>query len=113
LTFTTPVGLVLLREEGLVDFRRVEHRRVEDGVRPDQALVRQQVGAAGRLDHQQAHRLVRLQPPHGAPRQEDVVALADFEVPVVAEQSARALVDEQQVVAVGVARQVIHVHFRP
>ena len=66
-------------------------------------------GAAGRLDHQHGHGLGALDPPHRAARQDQVVALVEREVAVVAEQIARAGVDEQQLVAVAVAREMVHV----
>ena len=49
-----------------------------------------------------------LDPPHRAARQDDVVAGPELEMAVIAEQIAGTLVDEQQVVAVGVAREVVH-----
>ena len=52
--------------------------------------------------------LLRRQPPHRAARDHDVVAVAIVQMAVVAEQVARALVDEQQLVAVAVARQLGH-----
>ncbi len=52
--------------------------------------------------------LGRLQAPHRAARDHQVVALAVIEVAVVAEQGALAFVDEQELVAVAVARQLGH-----
>ena len=50
----------------------------------------------------------RLDAPHGRARHDDVVAGLEGEMPVVAKEGAGAPVDEQQLVAVGVARQVVH-----
>ena len=50
----------LLILNGVVDARRVEHGRVEDGVRPHQALVGQPVGVVSGLDEQRLQRLLRI-----------------------------------------------------
>ena len=50
----------------------------------------------------------QVDPPHRAARDQDVVAGREGQVPIVAEEVAAALVHEQQLVAVGIARQVIH-----
>ena len=47
-------------------------------------------------------------PPHRAARQHQIVAVAVFEVPPVAEQMSRPVVHEQKFVAIGVAHQMIH-----
>ena len=51
---------------------------------------------------------LRRQPPHRAARQQNVIAVAIGHVPEVAEQIAVALMDEQQLVAVGIAHQMRH-----
>ena len=104
-----PGALVLLRLEGVVDLRRVEHRRIEDRMAAERcrcpagcswSLVASIISACVRL--------LRLQPPHRAARDHDVVAVAILQMAEVAEQIARALVDEQQLVAVAIARELGH-----
>ena len=77
-------------------------------MRSDHSAVGKHVTAAGGLDHQQADRAIGLEPPHGAAGQHDVIAIAEFQVTVVAKQPAGALVHEQKFVPVGVAHEVIH-----
>jgi hypothetical protein len=90
-----PLLFILLRQEGVVDARRVQHGRIEDGMRPHQPLVRQPVGVVGRLDEQRRHRLGARKPPHGAARNEDVVAGFERQPAVVAEQLAATGMYEQ------------------
>jgi hypothetical protein len=88
--------------------RRIEHRGVEDRVRSDESLVRQAVRIVGGLDEQRAQRLRAGDAPQGAARDQDVVARFEREVAIVAEEVARARVDEQQIVSVGVAGELRH-----
>ncbi len=77
-------------------------------MRAEHSLVRQHVAGIGRLDQQHVDGVLAFEPPHRAARQHDVVAIAEFHAAVVAVQLTGAGVDEQQVVAVGVAHQVVH-----
>jgi len=85
-----------------------EHRGVEDRVVAHEALVRQLVARIGGLDHEQVERSGALDAPHRAARQHHVVPRLDAEAPEVAVQLARTRVQEQQIVAVRVARQARH-----
>ncbi len=100
--------LRLVRAEGLVHLRRVEHGRVVEGVTAQQALVRRAEVGVRRLDHQDRGRRARPQSPHGPARQVEIVAGRIDQAAIVAEQLALALMDEQQLVAVGVAGQRRH-----
>jgi hypothetical protein len=90
-----PLGLVLLRPETLIQSRDIQCRRVKNGMRAHQPLVRQLVTGIGGLDQQQADRFAAFQAPHGATRQDDVVTLAKLQMAVIAKQMPAALVDEQ------------------
>ena len=106
---TSPLGVFLLILEGVVDARRVEHGRVEDRVRAHQPLVGQPIRVVSGFDEQRLQRLRALDAPHRAARNDDVVAGLDRQVTVVAEQVAAPGVNEQQFVAIGIARELRHV----
>ena len=103
-----PSALVLLGLEGVVETRVVEHRRIEDRLWAEQALVRQLVGAVGVLDQQEVAGRARFDAPGGTARDHQIVAVAVFQVAEVAIEVPRPVVDEQQLVAVAVAHQVAH-----
>ena len=65
-------------------------------MRAEKATVRQFVTAIAGFDLVGGGRCRRLQPPHGAARQKDIVAVAIGEVPEIAEQIARAFMDEEK-----------------
>ena len=94
--------------ERLVHDRGVEHRRVELGVRAEQPAVRQCVVADGRFDHQDGGRRGGAKSPHATTRKVEIITGREDQPAIVAEQLARALVDEEQLVAVGVAGQGGH-----
>ena len=60
--------------EGIVDARQDERRRVEHRMPPDHALLRQPVETARRLDQERLYRPFGIQPPHGAARDDNIVA---------------------------------------
>ena len=103
-----PCARPLLGAEGVVDARQDERSRVEYRMAADHALLRQPVEAAGRLDQQRLDRPFGVEPPHGAARDDDIVALLDRKPPVIAEEVAVAPMQEQQVVAVPIADEVVH-----
>ena len=77
----------LLRAERVVDARRVEHRRIEDRVRPDESLLGQHVARVAGFDHAaRSIGAVGLEPPHRAARQHHVVAGRDREVTEIADR---------------------------
>ena len=64
--------------------------------------------SAGRFNHQDGRRAVGMQPPHRPAWQIEIVARREGDPAIIAEQIAAPLVHEQQLVAVGVARQIVH-----
>ncbi len=100
--------VALLRDEGSVHRRNIEHRRIEDCVRAEHALVRQRVAGVRGFDEHRGQRLLRLDPPHRAARNDDIVAGGEREMAIVAMQVARALMQEQQIVTIRVAHKMIH-----
>jgi len=66
------------------------------------------VARVGGLDHQHVERRRRLDAPHRAAGQHHVVTRLQRQSPEIAVQLAGAAVDEQQLVAVGVAREARH-----
>jgi hypothetical protein len=103
-----PFPLVLLRAKRRVHLRHVEHGRIEQCVRAEQALVGQHERAVARFDQQQRRARGACQPPHRAPRQYQVVTGGKTKVAKVAVQLAATAMHEQQLVTIGVARQMIH-----
>lgn len=103
-----PGVLVLLRLEGVVDMRVLQHRQVEDRLRAEQALVRQLIGAVGVLDQQEVARCAGLDAPGGATGDQQVVAVAVLQMAEVAVEMPTAFMDEQQLVTIGVAHQMAH-----
>src|SRR3989344_4758127 len=71
-----PGVLVLLGLEGVIDARMIEHCRVEDRLRAEQALVRQLISTIGAFDQQHKGRLAGLYAPRGATRNQRAIALA-------------------------------------
>ncbi len=103
-----PFLLGLLCAKGVIDGRHVEHCRVEQGMRPEQSLLGQQIGGVGRLDQQQRSAGRTFQPPQGATRQHEVIARGELQVSEVAVQLTLSAMHEQQLIAIGVPHQVIH-----
>ena len=104
-----PFALVGLRAEGIVDLRRVEHRRIEDaraarGCRVPAACSEPFVASISSATRAR----LGFEPPHRAARQHDIIAVAIGQMAEIAEQIALALMDEEQLVAVGIARQRGH-----
>ena len=98
----------LLRLEGGVDRGHVEHGGIEDRGVAHQPLLGEPIAVVGRLDHQDHRGALAGDAPLRAARQQDVVAVAELEMAPIAEEIARALVHEQELVAVAVAHEVIH-----
>ncbi|MDT4851752.1 hypothetical protein FQZ97_859490 [compost metagenome] len=103
-----PGAFVLLGLERLVQPWIFEHRGIEDRLGSEQALVRQLVGAIAAFDQQHEGRLAGLDTPGGATRDHQVVTIAVAQVTEIAEELPCSLMDEQQVIAIGVAHQMAH-----
>jgi hypothetical protein len=88
--------------------RHVQHRGIEDSVRPQHSPVRQGIARVRGFDRKHRERLARLHAPQSAARQQDVVARGEAQMAEITVQLARSLMDEEEIVAVGVAHQVIH-----
>jgi hypothetical protein len=102
----TIVGL--LGNKRRVHLRHVQHRRIEDGMRAQQAFVRQRVAGVGCFHQQHKQRLLRFDTPHGAAGNHDVVARRQREMAIVAVKLTGTPMHEQQLVAIGIAHQMIH-----
>ena len=103
-----PGVFILLGKEALVDGGHVQGRRIEDGVIAHQSLVRQLITVFRRLYHQDEEGRGGLDAPHGATGDHHIVAISQDEVSVVAVELSAPLVNEQELVAIGVAHQKRH-----
>src|SRR5262249_4862973 len=74
----------------------------------DDAALGQAVAVVSGLDKERRYRRTRLEAPHRPARQHDVIAVAEGEMAEVAEEVAGAVVDEEQLVAVAVADEMVH-----
>lgn len=77
-------------------------------MRTDEAFFGQRIACVACLDQEREHGLGTGHTPHCAARHENVVTTFESEVAVVTEQVAAPLVNEQQLVAIRIANQVIH-----
>ncbi len=100
--------VALLGAECIVDLRNVEHRGIEQRVRAHEPLLRQRVARVGRFDGEHGERRRAVHAPHRAARNHDVVAGGEAQMPEVAVELPLALVDEQQLIAIGVAHEMAH-----
>ena len=83
-----------------VDLRGVQYGRVEYGLVANDAAFGHLIGPITRLDQQRVQGFVEFYSPGCAAWQQEVIAVAELQVPVVAEQVPAATMHEQQVATV-------------
>ena len=103
------VQVARLGTEGVVERGHVKHAGVKGQVATEHRIFGQAVRRIGGFDHQHLDRAGGLDPPHGAARQDEVVALDQRDVAEIAKKFALAFLHEQQLVAIGIAHQMVHV----
>jgi hypothetical protein len=103
---TLAIALLLMKK--IIELRHIEHRRIEERVRSNEALLGQAVAALRRLDQESGEWLARFDAPECAARQQDVIPRGEAQMSEIAEKLARAGVDEQDLIAVRIAHQVVH-----
>ena len=101
-------AVALLRAEGVIDTWGVEHAGIEYGVLAEQSFLRELVAGIAGLHQQCGDRFADVDAPHGAAWNHDIVAGGDCQVTEVAKQFAGTAVEEQKIVAVGIACQRRH-----
>ena len=115
MTFDVDLGLLfaVLRFKDIVNFWRIQHRRVKNRVIADQTFFRQLIGIIGRFNQQHKQRRRGFQPPAGRAWDHDIIAIAQAQVAIITEEFSATFVDKQQLVAIGVADKEIHRLFKP
>ncbi|GAK34348.1 hypothetical protein AQ1_02246 [alpha proteobacterium Q-1] len=84
----------LLGLESRIDMGGFKDRGIENGMGTHQPFFRQAIAGIRRLDQHHLAGLVRLDPPHGAARQQNIIAIAIGQMAKIAKQRPRPFMDE-------------------
>jgi hypothetical protein len=103
-----PLGLGLLSPKRFVDLWDLENRAIKNRVFADNPFVRKSIAVVGTLDQKGREWRRDLQSPESSTGQDEVVSLGEREAAIIAEELGGTFVDKKQLIAIAVARQVIH-----